>query len=186
MFMMTSAPASTNLMNGSPDLANGTAFCQRYYEFMELLDTPDASRKFMTFLEKQYCSENLEFYFEVREYTKESDPSVLSQKAETIFQKYLSPDAVLEINAKKEVKQKIGELIQSKQTTPLLFEAVREQVFLELYMDHFPRFQQEMKAGTSNSKQSRDLNNDNNDNNSDSNDSPANSPRCFTSPLRCF
>ncbi|KAJ5076768.1 hypothetical protein M0811_00085 [Anaeramoeba ignava] len=106
----------------------------------ELLKIPLAIFYFREFLSSQFSTENLSFYLEVNKFKQIIDESDLFSSAELIYERFIEPDSIFEINIQLSEREEITKLIQEKKTTNSMFDSIQQFVLKKLTEETFQPF----------------------------------------------
>lgn len=69
-----------------------------------------------------------------------SSPETLQEEATRIYESYIAPQSMFEVNLDSEDREKVMEVIQERRTTQNVFENVRVKVFNIIKHDSVPRW----------------------------------------------
>lgn len=91
-----------------------------------ILNDPQQRMLFQKFCKAKFCHENLAFYDEVELYERLSDEFVRPLRAHAIFEKYISPEAPLQVNIDENVISEISGNLEKGE--PFLFARAKSEV----------------------------------------------------------
>ncbi|KAJ6243590.1 electron carrier/ protein disulfide oxidoreductase [Anaeramoeba flamelloides] len=107
-----------------------------------LFTIPLAVEYFKEYLVQDMCQENILFYFEAKEFTNTFQNNKKSIAfAKTIFNKYVKPGSLFEINVDYKCREQITKLVQEKNFHSEMFTIAQEVVFSHMNHNSFDPFQ---------------------------------------------
>lgn len=118
-----------------------------------VLEDPLLSSYFRRFLRVSFCEENFLFFQDIqdlkeqyfilgdaKEETKASMRSLLQETAKKIFEKYIQPGAMLQVNISAGVKDEINVEILKNVSEPSIYDAAQREIFLQMRSGGFMEF----------------------------------------------
>eukprot|EP01156_Anaeramoeba_ignava_P018528 Anaeramoba_ignava/a92053_26.p1 GENE.a92053_26~~a92053_26.p1 ORF type:complete len:434 (+),score=71.77 a92053_26:6-1307(+) len=97
-----------------------------------------ACKHFEEFLVGEFSVENLLFYQDVARFKLLTDSDEINSQGKVIFDKYIDPSSVLEVNIDSNEKQQITKEIVNPYTG--IFDKSQESIFMLMERDSYPRF----------------------------------------------
>lgn len=114
-------------------------------ELNELIEIRSFRLKFLFFLEKHYCAENLYCYEAILTWKKLErfmEPRLVKLKAEEVFRKYIKANAECQVNVPTSLRKKVEDALQSPKVPRNIFDSVMVEMHKLLYFDSFVKFKQ--------------------------------------------
>ena len=109
--------------------------------FLLVLDTPVLLDSLQNFMVTNWSVENLLFLLEAKQFQSlEDSPEKMQEEANRIYDFFLAPLSMFEVNLDMEDREKIMEEIQAKRTSHSTFEEARVKVFNIIKHDSLPRW----------------------------------------------
>ncbi|KAJ5080365.1 electron carrier/ protein disulfide oxidoreductase [Anaeramoeba ignava] len=106
----------------------------------ELLQIPLAVDYFKEFLSQQLNSENLAFYLEVQDFKKITTIKELGERAVPIFEKFIKPESLFEINIDSKSRDDITQMITNSQYSHTMFDEAKDIVIKHMTFNSFEPF----------------------------------------------
>ncbi|KAJ5078349.1 electron carrier/ protein disulfide oxidoreductase [Anaeramoeba ignava] len=100
----------------------------------QLLEIPQANEYFKEFLSQQLNQENIIFYNEIREFQQLQDPKKLEKWSISIYEKYIKPESIFEINIDSKSRAEITQKIKNREFSTDIFNKAKN-IILTL-MEH--------------------------------------------------
>ncbi|KAL2090363.1 hypothetical protein ACEWY4_015051 [Coilia grayii] len=104
----------------------------------ELLKNRNYLAAFREFLQSEFSEENLEFWLACREYRESTAPAYRFLRAAEIYQEFLHPTALKEVNIDQRTRDKVRGQMAS--ASPRCFEEAEAHVLRLMETDSWPRF----------------------------------------------
>lgn len=114
------------------------SYKSRLYPFSSLLQNVPMLNFFDRFLQENFSGENLSFWFEVESY-KSLSPEKMPEKARDLYNRYMKPGSVSEVNVDCELKTECKHAIE-KNITPSLFSQAQQAIYEVMQTDSYPKF----------------------------------------------
>ncbi|XP_003974486.1 regulator of G-protein signaling 5-like [Takifugu rubripes] len=113
--------------------------CLRWKQsFEKLLSSKRGLCAFTTFLVSEFSEENIAFYFACEDYRNTKSASKLSDKAQKIYDEFISTDAPREINIDHETRDITKANLLA--LTPSCFDPAQHKIYMLMAKDCYPRF----------------------------------------------
>lgn len=106
--------------------------------FERLMKSPGGRKVFREFLKCEYSEENILFWLACEDLKKESNPSIVEQKARIIYDNYVSTLSPKEVSLDSRVRNIIDD--NMKDPTPHTFDDAQLQIYTLMHRDSYPRF----------------------------------------------
>ncbi|XP_061913568.1 regulator of G-protein signaling 17 [Entelurus aequoreus] len=106
--------------------------------FEMMLRSLEGREIFQEFLRSEYSEDNLLFWLACEELRKESDLSVVEEKARIIYEDYVSILSPKEVSLDSRVREGINQSLA--QPSSLMYEEAQLQIYTLMHRDSFPRF----------------------------------------------
>ena len=108
---------------------------------LQVLDSPVLLESLQVFMVTNWSVENLLFLMEVRQFQSQKDsPEKLQEEATRIYDFFLAPLSMFEVNLDMEDREKIMEEIQAQRATLSIFDVAKVKVFNIIKHDSLPRW----------------------------------------------
>lgn len=134
-----------NTAGGKGTSANGAGDASDTGNKLEIeaaLQDQTEKQKFLDFLNQQYCSENLYFYFSVREYKQlgEKDDEGRYRLGNQIYERHFAPNCNEPVNVEYSTHKAIVDAKRMKAFNPKTYDQAQYQIFHLLKYDVWPRY----------------------------------------------
>ncbi|XP_051936880.1 regulator of G-protein signaling 17 isoform X1 [Hippocampus zosterae] len=106
--------------------------------FEMMLRSLEGREIFREFLRSEYSEDNLLFWLACDELKKETDPSVVDEKARIIYEDYVSILSPKEVSLDSRVREGINQSLA--EPSSLMYEEAQLQIYTLMHRDSFPRF----------------------------------------------
>ncbi|KAM8851783.1 regulator of G-protein signaling 17 [Neosynchiropus ocellatus] len=106
--------------------------------FEMMLRSLEGREIFREFLRSEYSEDNLLFWMACEELKKETDPSVVDEKARIIYEDYVSILSPKEVSLDSRVREGINQSLA--EPCNLMYEEAQLQIYTLMHRDSFPRF----------------------------------------------
>uniref|UniRef100_A0A9J8BGU6 Regulator of G protein signaling 17 n=1 Tax=Cyprinus carpio carpio TaxID=630221 RepID=A0A9J8BGU6_CYPCA len=106
--------------------------------FEMMMRSPEGRDVFREFLRSEYSEENLMFWMACEELKKETNPSVINEKARIIYEDYVSILSPKEVSLDSRVREGINQSLAEPSST--MYEEAQLQIYTLMHRDSFPRF----------------------------------------------
>ncbi|KAJ5069702.1 electron carrier/ protein disulfide oxidoreductase [Anaeramoeba ignava] len=108
----------------------------------ELITIPQAVDYFKEFLSQELNQENIMFYMDAIEYRKIRSQKTRQRTAKAIYEKYIKPESLFEINIDFRTRNEIIQLVESDQISIEIFDKAQEVVLTLMEQNSFEPFKQ--------------------------------------------
>lgn len=106
--------------------------------FEMMLRSLEGREVFREFLRSEYSEDNLLFWLACEELKKETNPSVVDEKARIIYEDYVSILSPKEVSLDSRVREGINQTLT--EPSNLMYEEAQLQIYTLMHRDSFPRF----------------------------------------------
>ncbi|XP_023273857.1 regulator of G-protein signaling 17-like isoform X1 [Seriola lalandi dorsalis] len=106
--------------------------------FEMMLRSLEGREIFREFLRSEYSEDNLLFWLACEELKKETNPSVVDEKARIIYEDYVSILSPKEVSLDSRVREGINQNLA--EPSNLMYEEAQLQIYTLMHRDSFPRF----------------------------------------------
>ncbi|XP_022619273.1 regulator of G-protein signaling 17-like isoform X2 [Seriola dumerili] len=106
--------------------------------FEMMLRSLEGREIFREFLRSEYSEDNLLFWLACEELKKETNPSVVDEKARIIYEDYVSILSPKEVSLDSRVREGINQSLA--EPSNLMYEEAQLQIYTLMHRDSFPRF----------------------------------------------
>lgn len=106
--------------------------------FEMMLRSLEGREVFREFLRSEYSEDNLLFWLACEELKKETNPSVVDEKARIIYEDYVSILSPKEVSLDSRVREGINQSLA--EPSNLMYEEAQLQIYTLMHRDSFPRF----------------------------------------------
>lgn len=106
--------------------------------FEMMLRSLEGREIFREFLRSEYSEDNLLFWLACEELKKETNPSVVDEKARIIYEDYVSILSPKEVSLDSRVREGINQSLA--EPSNLIYEEAQLQIYTLMHRDSFPRF----------------------------------------------
>ncbi|XP_043941259.1 regulator of G-protein signaling 2-like [Protopterus annectens] len=106
--------------------------------FDALLTNKYARTAFRAFLKSEFCEENMDFWLACEDFKQTKSSSKMLSKAKKIYDEFVGPEALREINIDSNTREMITDSLQAP--TPSCFDAAQKRVYGLMMNNTYPRF----------------------------------------------
>ncbi|XP_023183373.1 regulator of G-protein signaling 17-like isoform X1 [Xiphophorus maculatus] len=106
--------------------------------FEMMLRSLEGREVFRDFLRSEYSEDNLLFWLACEELKKETNPSVVDEKARIIYEDYVSILSPKEVSLDSRVREGINQSLT--EPSNMMYEEAQLQIYTLMHRDSFPRF----------------------------------------------
>ncbi|XP_053189013.1 regulator of G-protein signaling 17 [Scomber japonicus] len=106
--------------------------------FEMMLRSLEGREVFREFLRSEYSEDNLLFWLACEELKKETNPTVVDEKARIIYEDYVSILSPKEVSLDSRVREGINQSLA--EPSNLMYEEAQLQIYTLMHRDSFPRF----------------------------------------------
>ncbi|KAK0397610.1 hypothetical protein QR680_002190 [Steinernema hermaphroditum] len=136
------AAKAENKSSGVTKMATNGSTDSKSNDIEKLLKNETYRRPFQSFLEQQFCAENLNFYMAVEDYRQIPD-SELDRRitvARQIYERHFTANSVEPVNIDNSTNKAIREAVHKEKFTSDLYDVAQYQIFHLLKYDCWPRY----------------------------------------------